>query len=442
MNRAVLIFLFIGMLVSSCEPAATATQPVVDNSPEDPSQARDQVNVIHETILYAGPGNISFQILSKLQPGDILFPLGSYFDFVKVETSEGLSGFVVKTSLDNIPPDLPKLGTNEVPWIYYNAIENFVSEATTFENENILIRDINNTGTNIEGGSRHLDSAFRIRTALSLKDTGTGYANVQLIGTPAIIQENWWQEYIRMDVGVNTQGNLQICLRDGTSQNCAFEKALSMRADEPFSIVFDDPQGKTFHILDQQGIETLMIRVTNQKGVNLPNGLFPDQKVWLGAWVGEQTSLLVSSFTFERAPSGKWDTVVGDAVHLDLNPVIDIEEEFIEVVDPENGARPLWSRGSSVIARQGEDVFVSMIEKQGGWAVPNNVKCVIYKRTNTGWQMERLFDEATREPCPIGIDDKNLYVSTNPSLGELSQPAVVTLDKSNLDNKLAACRSN
>jgi len=125
------------------------------------------------------------------------------------------------------------------------------------------------------------------------------------MGTPPVTEGDWWRGLIRLDIGANHQNRLQLCINDGTSEQCNYSTFVEIPTDQPFIVVFDDPRGKTMHILDQNGQDVLKVDVTQQRGLNLPDGLFPAQTVWLGAWVNPQAALHIDSFLAEEAPSGK-----------------------------------------------------------------------------------------------------------------------------------------
>jgi hypothetical protein len=109
---------------------------------------------------------------------------------------------------------------------------------------------------------------------------------------------------------------------------------------------------------------------------------------------------------------------------------VEADEQVYLFIDPQNGAGPLWSIGSSLIARVGEDVFVSGVVFDESQPAPNNARCVIYQRRPSGWEVLLRLHGLTREPCPIAADGHTLWVSTNPAIGNLSEPQVVRIDLS------------
>ena len=77
----------------------------------------------------------------------------------------------------------------------------------------------------------------------------------------------------------------------------------------------------------------------------------------------------------------------------------------------------MWCYGSTVIARQGDDVFLSVIET--GKDVPPlcNTRWQLWHRSSNGWKLEQAEKECRqREPCPIGVFQRGpVFLSVNPS---------------------------
>ncbi|MBN1817429.1 MAG: hypothetical protein JW828_08710 [Sedimentisphaerales bacterium] len=99
-------------------------------------------------------------------------------------------------------------------------------------------------------------------------------------------------------------------------------------------------------------------------------------------------------------------------------PVVEVEEIITSVAPAHNGAGPLWCYGAPLVARCGEDVFVSVIET--GTDVPPlcNTRWQLWHRTNNeSWTMVRCEGEfRQREPCPVGVFcDQSVFLSVNPS---------------------------
>lgn len=387
--------------------------------------------ITQNTALYKGPGNDSFEIIAELKDGSPVLPLGVYQDFVKVEIPEGYIGFVRKELVSGLPNELPELNEEDVPWIKVNINDDLNKDYAVIEGDTIIMENLQETGIGWEGGSTLIDAPFRIRINLNTPNPKAGHANIQLIGTPhKSNKDNWWEYLIDLETSIDFNGNLRICIRDGSSENCAYDQSTSIQNGQSFTLLFDDPQGKDLHILDQQGDTALSINTSASKELNLPNGLFPEKKFWLGGWASPGVKLTISPFLIEKKPSGRWDPNTDNTLHIPFSSSVITEERFIDFENPANGVTPLWNRGASVIARQGEGIFISMIKTYSEFEKPNNVKCELYERTFLGWKLIFQVEEPTREPCPITTSGESLYLSTNQSLEKNSLPEIMILKNS------------
>jgi len=101
-------------------------------------------------------------------------------------------------------------------------------------------------------------------------------------------------------------------------------------------------------------------------------------------------------------------------------PVVEAEEDVYHYDPPDNGAGPMWCKGSTCIARIGDDVFASGLETIKDLKPLNNVRWLLFERAADGWRLEQR-DQAhrTREPCPLAaLPDGRLFLSVNPTLAE------------------------
>jgi hypothetical protein len=96
---------------------------------------------------------------------------------------------------------------------------------------------------------------------------------------------------------------------------------------------------------------------------------------------------------------------------------VEVEEVVTRYTPANNGAGPMWCYGSTVIARQGDDVFLSVIET--GKDVPPlcNTRWQLWHRSSDVWKLEQAENEYRhREPCPLGVfHDGPVFLSVNPS---------------------------
>ncbi len=86
---------------------------------DTPSQTHESRVTADSTALYTGSGNAGYGTLTQLAKGTPVRPVGSYGDFIKVKITTGgktQEGFVVAKLLENLPPNLPQLNQDQVPW--------------------------------------------------------------------------------------------------------------------------------------------------------------------------------------------------------------------------------------------------------------------------------------------------------------------------------------
>jgi len=101
-----------------------------------------------------------------------------------------------------------------------------------------------------------------------------------------------------------------------------------------------------------------------------------------------------------------------------VTPVVETEEDVYTYVDSDNGSFPLWTYGSTILARAGDDLFFSATETIPDAEPLNCVRWALMKRTQNGWEVQQR-DEGgrTRENCPIGcLADGRIFLSVNPTL--------------------------
>jgi hypothetical protein len=96
---------------------------------------------------------------------------------------------------------------------------------------------------------------------------------------------------------------------------------------------------------------------------------------------------------------------------------VEAEEVVTRYAPADNGAGPLWCYGSTVIARQGNDVYLSVIETGEGVPPLCNTRWQLWHRSSDGWRIEQSEKQyRQREPCPIGLfQDGPIFLSVNPS---------------------------
>jgi len=100
-----------------------------------------------------------------------------------------------------------------------------------------------------------------------------------------------------------------------------------------------------------------------------------------------------------------------------VNCAVELEEVVTRYTPANNGAGPMWCYGSTVIARQGGDVFLSVIETGEDVPLLCNTRWQLWRRSAEGWKLAQTEKQyRQREPCPLAVfHDGPVFLSVNPS---------------------------
>jgi hypothetical protein len=102
-----------------------------------------------------------------------------------------------------------------------------------------------------------------------------------------------------------------------------------------------------------------------------------------------------------------------------LNPIVEAEDKLYEWVPPDNGAGPMWCKGSTCLVRIGDRVFATGLETLPQNIPLNNVRWMLFERDRNGWKKKLVDPNRTREPSPLAvIKNKYLLQSNNVSLAD------------------------
>ena len=104
-----------------------------------------------------------------------------------------------------------------------------------------------------------------------------------------------------------------------------------------------------------------------------------------------------------------------------IRAVVEVAEDVYRYTPANNGAGPMWCRGSTSLVRSGADVLASGLETIEGAKPLNNCRWMLLKREKDGWRVRQV-DKAgrTREPAPMAcLPDGRVYMSVNPTLSKL-----------------------
>lgn len=101
-----------------------------------------------------------------------------------------------------------------------------------------------------------------------------------------------------------------------------------------------------------------------------------------------------------------------------LRPVVEVGEDVYRYRPANNGAGPMWCRGSTCLVRVGEHVLAAGLETIEGAKPLNNCRWLLLKRGSSGWRLQQADKTGrTREPAPMAcFSDGRVFMSVNPTL--------------------------
>jgi endo-1,4-beta-xylanase len=259
------------------------------------------------SVLYSGPGNISYDVLAELPAGTVVTLSGSYGDFMSVSLDwqgDTLTGFIRKAAIQDEPDKMDALDPLEFNWEPMYLPEcapagyDPLTDTVTFDNS------LNATFFGTESAAWNLDKPVRIAVG-KMAATGEG-GSVKVLGRPEgdVDPSTWWRGVLAMALEVRN-GNYWLAVMDGSSEK-SIRVDTGRSASLPIQILFDQPEGRGFSVLDEKNLVLQHIDLTVMAGVNLPEGLFPERKFYFGVDTNAGSSLAVTGLQFGTQPDGRW----------------------------------------------------------------------------------------------------------------------------------------
>jgi GH35 family endo-1,4-beta-xylanase len=266
--------------------------------------------------LYSGPGNINYKVLAELPTGTALTLEGVYGDFVRadvVTTGGEATGFIWKEVVQDLPEGLPLLDSLEVPWEPMYLPECVPGYDPGANSVTITPTPTEIWGYDMESAPWSLTNPVRIHIG---KLSGQGV--VKVLGSPEGGESinNWWQGMTRMTIGINA-GNYSLQILVGRSSLESATIDLNQSASLPIQLVFDQPEGKSFVVLDGNGNELKAVDLATWPDLHLEGGLFPQRVFYFGTTAYPNSSLEVTGLTVEQQPLGRWITGTALNAYLD-----------------------------------------------------------------------------------------------------------------------------
>jgi len=295
--------------VSGCGPGQLSGLMLTPTStPTIPpaSTSRPMSTLKQDAALYVGPGNNDFDIAASLIPGTVVFPLGTYGDFVQAAAQiygQESTGYIWKEALDSLPAGLPVLTADQVP-LDLLLLPQCSPGSYDSAQDAVMFSNPGNNWSVPESNPFPLAAPLKIEMT-GMQASGATSPNITVLSKVGPATANWWEGITRMDVVYNG-GHYSIYVWDGRTGSPVLTINLALKTDQGIQVVFDQPEGRSFHILDGAGKEIQAVDLTTRPEWNLPNGLFSNGVVYLDLGLPPKTTLTVKGLRIGVAPSGAW----------------------------------------------------------------------------------------------------------------------------------------
>ncbi len=283
-------------------PALTATATAFPT----PTATPMPITLLEDSALFRLPDPLSEQV-AYINAGSLVFPQGRYGDFAKITTEGSLEGFVPVQSL-GVMLNVPEIGMSQLEWRQVDLMNRFLIHPDAYEDgQNTLIvdnRQHDYYNDDLPLAISQVDTPFRLTFRLNTSDGKFG--SVKLTNRPNNIEGEWWRGIHRVDF-VTENRRLRIDIRDGVAEGSFATIDLRVNDSRTLTVNFEDPYGKAFVVTDDSGRQLARVKVTELREVSLPQGLFPERKVYFGRVASPFSRLTIQNLTFSFQPSGKWD---------------------------------------------------------------------------------------------------------------------------------------
>ncbi len=261
--------------------------------------------------LYAGPSNRGYPVLALLSACTAVSADAVYGAFARVQVQADtglLTGFVPQWAVHPLPPHLPVLGLDDVPWQEVDLFNRFTVHPDIVVRDDVLV--VENAGNSTANEDLPvgltMEGPFWIR--FRVQTDGSRYGSVKLADQKNSATGNQWLGIRRVDFAT-IEGTLHVELRDGSTETAAASIPLQLSDRETITVNFRDPAGKIFVVAGENGDPVATVDVTQLDGLNLPNGLFPERRTYFGRVASAGSQLRIPSITLHMASTGLWHNV-------------------------------------------------------------------------------------------------------------------------------------
>jgi endo-1,4-beta-xylanase len=306
MNRSLASLTVLVLTLAGCVASGTP-QPTLEPAQGPTSPAT--VELTRPATLFSGPGNLAYDTLAELPAGASLDPVGVYGDFLKVTVSvEGmeLTGYVWSEALQMPPVGLPTLQSQDVPWEPLFLPQCVPGSYDPHTDTWTLRTAEGEPYFSLASAVWHLEMPVRVRVG-KLEMPAVGAGSIAVLGSPVGGKSRtvWWEGVTAL--GIESSGGKYVLqVRDGTSEQLSASIPIGYPATEPIQVLFDQPEGKSFSVLNDDGVRLVRVDLTALPGVNLPGGLFPKREFYLSVAVTGASSLVITGLAVEAEPKGVW----------------------------------------------------------------------------------------------------------------------------------------
>ena len=324
MQRSMLSLLFLALAVASCGAPSPTTTAGITQAPSRPTlspTANPRAVLGQAAALYAGPGSANYENLASLPAGTTVTPSGLYGDFVQVtvvDAGKNLTGFIWKDALEDLPAGLPVLDRLQVPWEpfflptcspgTYDTATDTVTFASLTTDEGYYTHS---AAWTVSAPIRIQIKALKAQgNTWGSKPSNTEWSDVKVYGSTDLTIRSRAEDG-KYEIDVHTPGG-----------DLAKAIVLPQSSSRPIQILFDQPAdakpiGTSFSVLNETGQVLTTVDLTALPDLNLPDGLFPDGKLFFGTDTMANSSLLVTGLTIGSQPAGQW--VEQASINADLS---------------------------------------------------------------------------------------------------------------------------
>jgi endo-1,4-beta-xylanase len=324
MKQTLIALLLINLVLSACTPAPAPTPtsapsatslPTATPSPTStatPTATPAPILIAGPTYLFPGPDSFFARQATPLPAGTLVYPLGRYGDFVwgRIQVGDATQeGFVPATAFESLPTLSP---LSDMTWT--NRTEDIqarfaVSSCALYapEGQEIVVDNSQNDWFN-DSVPYLLEPTGAFQLSFQIQTSDGQYGSIKLADKPNRTDSAlpWWQGIRRVDF-VTENGRLYIHLRDGLAESSFHIIPLNRQDTHTLTVTFLDPQGKIFTVSDETGW-SLEVDV-RELDLYLPDGLFPEQTVYIGRVTSPHSVLHIRSFYLKNVPDGKFVSV-------------------------------------------------------------------------------------------------------------------------------------